>query len=90
MLPWYNSTTLLLRRFLIILKVIVFLTCAYSSFLIAEYFHFSGIIASLLHGMMAASFVSNNMSAAGHTRAFILTNTLASFADMMIFIMTGK
>ena len=38
---------------------------------------------------MAASFVKKNMSAAGHMRAFILTNTLASFADMMIFIMTG-
>ena len=72
-----------------VLEAVVFLTCAYSSFLIAEYFHFSGIIASLLHGMMAASFVQNNMSGEGHTRAFILTNTLASFADMMIFIMTG-
>ncbi len=72
-----------------VLEVIVFLTLAYSSFLIAEYFHFSGIIASLLHGMMAATFVKKNMSAAGHTRAFILTNTIASFADMMIFIMTG-
>ena len=39
--------------------------------------------------MMAASFVKKNMSGDGHTRAFILTNTLASFADMMIFIMTG-
>ena len=72
-----------------VLEAVVFLTLAYSSFLIAEWFHFSGIIASLLHGMMAATFVKNNMSASGHTRAFILTNMLASFSDMMIFIMTG-
>ena len=51
-----------------VLEAVVFLTLAYSSFLIAEWFHFSGIIASLLHGMMAATFVKNNMSASGHTR----------------------
>eukprot|EP00949_MAST-11_sp_MAST-11-sp1_P001529 g1529.t1 len=72
-----------------VLEIITFLSCAYASFLVAEAFHFSGIIASLLHGMIAATFVKPNMSREGHQRAFILTNTLASFADMMIFIMTG-
>ena len=72
-----------------VLEAVVFLTLAYTSFLIAEWFHFSGIISSLLHGMMAATFTKNNMSESGHTRAFILTNMLASFSDMMIFIMTG-
>ena len=72
-----------------VLEIIVFITLAYSSFLMAEMFHFSGIVASLLHGTMAAVFVKPNMSYEGHTRANILTNTLASLADMMIFLSTG-
>ena len=72
-----------------VLEIIVFLTLAYSSFVIAEMFHFSGIVASLLHGTMAGIFVKPNMSEEGHQRAHILTNTLASLADMMIFLLTG-
>ena len=72
-----------------VLEILVFLTLAYSSFLIAEMFHFSGIVASLIHGAMAAVFVKPNMSYEGHQRASILTNTLASLADMLIFLLTG-
>lgn len=72
-----------------VLEILVFLTLAYSSFLIAEMFHFSGIVASLIHGAMAAVFVKPNMSYEGHQRATILTNTLASLADMLIFLLTG-
>merc|ERR1719181_1811077 len=62
---------------------------AYSSFIIAEYFHWSGIIASLGHGVGCALFVKPNMSQEGHFRAELISHSLAALADMLIFIMVG-
>lgn len=73
-----------------VLEILIFLFIGYSSFLFAEMFHFSGIIASLMHGVFAALFVKPNMSQEGHIRAHTMSNTLAAVADMYIFLTVGK
>jgi sodium/hydrogen exchanger 8 len=72
-----------------VLEILTFMFLAYSSFIIAEYFHWSGIIASLLHGVGCALFVKPNMSEEGHFRAELISHSLAALADMLIFIMVG-
>ena len=72
-----------------VLEILTFMFLAYSSFIIAEYFHWSGIIASLGHGIGCALFVKPNMSQEGHFRAELISHSLAALADMLIFIMVG-
>jgi sodium/hydrogen exchanger 8 len=72
-----------------VLEILMFMFLAYSSFIIAEYFHWSGIIASLGHGVGCALFVKPNMSQEGHFRAELISHSLAALADMLIFIMVG-
>jgi solute carrier family 9 (sodium/hydrogen exchanger), member 8 len=72
-----------------VLEILTFMFLSYSSFIIAEYFHWSGIIASLIHGVGCALFVKPNMSQEGHFRAELISHSLAALADMLIFIMVG-
>ena len=72
-----------------VLEILTFMFLAYSSFIIAEYAHWSGIIASLGHGVGCALFVKPNMSQEGHFRAELISHSLAALADMLIFIMVG-
>lgn len=72
-----------------VLEILTFMFLSYSSFIVAEYFHWSGIIASLIHGVGCALFVKPNMSQEGHFRAELISHSLAALADMLIFIMVG-
>lgn len=72
-----------------VLEILSFLFLSYSSFVIAEMFHWSGIIASLVHGVFTALFVKPNMSEEGHFRAGLITHTIAALADMLIFVLVG-
>ena len=73
-----------------VLEILIFMFCAYSSYLGAELFHWSGIIASLGHGVGCALYVKPNMSQEGHFRAELISHSLAALADMLIFIMVGS
>jgi sodium/hydrogen exchanger 8 len=73
-----------------VLEILIFMFCAYSSYLGAELFHWSGIIASLMHGVGCALYVKPNMSQEGHFRAELISHSLAALADMLIFIMVGS
>jgi len=68
--------------------LIVFST-AYSAFLFAEVFHWSGIISIIGYGITVKRFAFQNISQKSYTTVKYATKTLASTSDCIIFLFLG-
>lgn len=62
---------------------------AYISYIGAELFHFSGIIALIACGLMQSEYTRHNISKKSYTTIKYLTKTISSIADVIIFIFLG-
>jgi sodium/hydrogen exchanger 3 len=77
------------------LEMVLFLIMGYVSFLLAEIFHFSGILSTLVCGGFMAAYTERNLSdhneGGGDDSSGVkgLINMFAAFADEIVFIMTG-
>jgi hypothetical protein len=76
-------------------EMVSFLIAAYMSFLFAECFALSGILSTLVCGVVMAAYTEPNLSdhneGAGKSSSGIkaIIQMLAAFADQIVFIMTG-
>ena len=68
--------------------LIVFST-AYSAFLYAEVFHWSGIISIISYGITTKRYAFQNISQKSYTTVKYATKTLASTSDCIIFLFLG-
>jgi len=75
------------------LEITVFLLMAYSTFLMAEFVHVSGILSSLVGGIVMAYYAQRNLSdytgGRNHTAVEGMLHMLAALSNMLIFLMVG-
>jgi len=67
----------------------IFLCFAYSSFVLAEVPHWSGIVASLFAGVAMRRYARPNLSEAGRAHVDAMLTVLVSLADTIIYIYVG-
>ena len=72
-----------------VVEPLIIFSTAYSSFLFAELFHWSGIISIIAYGITAKRFAFQNISEKSHTTVKCATKTLASTSDCIIFLFLG-
>jgi len=65
------------------------LTCAYSAFLWAEVFHWSGIISLIAYGVTAKHYAFQNISQKSFTTVKYAVKTIATTSDCIIFLFLG-
>src|SRR5688572_2475525 len=68
-----------------VVEPLIVVCLAYFSYVFAELFHFSGIIALIACGLMQAEYVKDNISVRSFTTIKYFTKTLSSIADVIIF-----
>ena len=81
------------------IELTVFLLLAYSTFLVAEFWHCSGILSALVGGVVMSSYAQLNLTdyddwdgshRSGHSTAVkSMLQMLAALANMVIFLMVG-
>jgi NhaP-type Na+/H+ or K+/H+ antiporter len=77
------------------LEITIFLLLSYSTFLVAEFWHCSGILSSLVGGVVMSSYAQRNLTdfdeslGAHSTGAKGMLQMLAALANMVIFLMVG-
>ena len=77
------------------LEITIFLLLSYSTFLVAEFWHCSGILSSLVGGVVMSSYAQRNLAdfdeslGAHSTGAKGMLQMLAALANMVIFLMVG-
>ena len=62
---------------------------AYTSFLLAEVFHLSGILAALVCGIWCAVVTDRNLSDLGDDKSHTLAKQFAGMAEMVLFVLSG-
>ena len=72
-----------------VVEPLVILTSAYSAFLWAELFHWSGIISIIGYGVTAKHYAFQNISQKSFTTVKYSVKTLASTSDCVIFLFLG-
>jgi len=72
-----------------IVEPLTILCCAYSTFLWAELFHWSGIISIISYGVTAKHWAFQNISQKSFTTVKYAVKTLASTSDCLIFLFLG-
>jgi len=72
-----------------IVEPLTILSCAYSAFLWAELFHWSGIISIISFGVTAKHYAFQNISQKSFTTVKYSVKTLASTSDCIIFLFLG-
>jgi sodium/hydrogen exchanger 3 len=72
-----------------IVEPLTVLSCAYSSFLWAEVFHWSGIISIIAYGVTAKHYAFQNISQKSFTTVKYSVKTLACISDCIIFLFLG-
>lgn len=73
-----------------VVEPLIVVCLAYFSYVFAELFHFSGIIALIACGLMQAEYVKDNISVRSFTTIKYFTKTLSSIADVIIFYFLGR
>ncbi len=73
-----------------VVEPLIVVCLAYFSYVFAELFHFSGIIALIACGLMQAEYVKDNISVRSFTTIQYFTKTLSSIADVIIFYFLGR
>ncbi|RWS14834.1 sodium/hydrogen exchanger 2-like protein, partial [Dinothrombium tinctorium] len=72
-----------------VVEPLIVIMMAYLSYVIAELFHFSGIISLTTCGLVQAEYARNNLSKKSRTTIKYMTKTLSSIADVIIFLFLG-
>ena len=72
-----------------VVEPLIILTSAYSAFLWAELFHWSGIISIIGYGVTAKHYAFQNISQKSFTTVKYSVKTLASTSDCVIFLFLG-
>ncbi|XP_074594207.1 Na(+)/H(+) exchanger protein 7-like isoform X1 [Brevipalpus obovatus] len=72
-----------------VVEPLIVIVLAYISYIGAELFHFSGIIALIACGLMQSEYTRHNISKKSYTTIKYLTKTLSSIADVIIFLFLG-
>lgn len=85
---FFSLVTRFTKHVRVVEPLIVFST-AYSAFLFAELFHWSGIISIVGYGITAKRFGLQNISKKSYTTVKYATKTLASTSDCIIFLFLG-
>ncbi|KAI1307624.1 Sodium/hydrogen exchanger 2 [Halotydeus destructor] len=90
---FFGSSTAIITRYTITVRVvepIIVIVTAYLSYVIAELFHFSGIIGLIACGIMQMEYSKHNISARSFTTIKYFTKNLSSICDVIIFFYLGK
>ena len=72
-----------------VVEPLIIFSTAYSAFLLAELFHWSGIISIIAYGITSKRFAFQNISQKSYTTVKCATKTLASTSDCIIFLFLG-
>jgi len=72
-----------------VVEPLIIFSTAYSAFLFAEVFHWSGIISIIGYGITTKRFGFQNISQKSYTTVKYATKTLASTSDCIIFLFLG-
>jgi len=72
-----------------VVEPLVILTTAYSAFLWAELFHWSGIISVIAYGVTAKHYAFQNLSQKSFTTVKYAVKTMAATSDCVIFLFLG-
>lgn len=72
-----------------VVEPLILFSTAYSAFLFAEVFHWSGIISIIGYGITTKRFAFQNISQKSYTTVKYSTKTLASTSDCIIFLFLG-
>ena len=67
------------------MEALVLIFTAYTSFLLAEVFHLSGILAALVCGIWCAVVTDRNLSDLGDDKSHTLAKQFAGMAEMVLF-----
>ena len=70
-----------------LVQILFTMVAAYGSFLLAEYFHFSGVLASLVAGLMTGNLGS--FTDQGREEVWSLWEFIVFFVNLLIFVMIG-
>ncbi|KAI1304264.1 Sodium/hydrogen exchanger 2 [Halotydeus destructor] len=73
-----------------VVEPLIVVVLAYFSYVFAELFHFSGIIALISCGLMQAEYVKDNISVKSFSTIKYFTKTLSSISDVIIFYYLGR
>lgn len=73
-----------------VVEPLIVVVMAYLSYVGAELFHFSGIIALIACGLMQAEYVKDNISKRSFTTIKYFLNTLSSISDVCVFFFLGR
>lgn len=71
------------------MEALVLIFTAYTSFLLAEVFHLSGILAALVCGIWCAVVTDRNLSDLGDDKSHTLAKQFAGMAEMVLFVLSG-
>ncbi|KAI1307625.1 Sodium/hydrogen exchanger 2 [Halotydeus destructor] len=73
-----------------VVEPLVVITMAYLSYVMAELFHFSGIISLIGCGLMQIEYSKPNISSKSYVTIKYFTKNLSSISDVIIFFFLGK
>jgi NhaP-type Na+/H+ or K+/H+ antiporter len=71
------------------MEALVLIFTAYTSFLLDEVFHLSGILAALVCGIWCAVVTDRNLSDLGDDKSHTLAKQFAGMAEMVLFVLSG-
>ena len=72
-----------------VVEPLIIFTSAYFAFLIAELFHWSGIISIIAYGIIVKRYAFQNLSKKSYTTVKYAIKTMASVSDCVIFLFLG-
>ena len=85
----YASIVTRFTRHVRVVEPLIIFTSAYFAFLIAELFHWSGIISIIAYGIVVKRYAFQNLSKKSYTTVKYAIKTMASVSDCIIFIFLG-
>ena len=72
-----------------VVEPLIIFSTAYSAFLSAELFHWSGIVSIIAFGITSKRFAFQNISQKSYTTVKCATKTMAATSDCIIFLFLG-
>lgn len=84
-----TGLTTKMARTLSVVQPLICLLFPYLAYLLAEMFHYSGILAIVVCGLLMKPYVEHNMSEASRITVKYFLKTIASHSEAMIFIFLG-
>ena len=85
----YASIVTRFTRHVRVVEPLIIMSSAYFAFLVAELFHWSGIISIIAFGITVKRYGFQNLSKKSYTTVKYAIKTMASVSDCIIFIFLG-